>query len=272
MKTIISLFLCILTISTALAQKSAYRFEVNKPYRYRSVGVSDVNVEFGPQKQKMRANDSSISNITFIEYYDNGDGKFTYTLEYGVMTGDAAATAEGNKIFAALVGKTLTFRINRFGDIIEKDTALVTLPPNSASKLIQMLKVIPHIDPENLEDNKSWDWETSDTLIVQGAPLSSRTKSVYTPAGTADIQGVECARIDAITTLEMEGEMTANNIDISMSGSGTTNASTYFDANAGIIRRAEFTTTSDINMLLPSMPEYSGVIKVDTKSNSELLP
>lgn len=135
-------------------------------------------------------------------------------------------------------GVTMRFTMDQFGRASKVSTSL----DGNASSFISSMKVFErfssYLPKEPISRGGSWTVTTSDTT---GAPSGSgdvrTTMTVrYTFEGVRDTLGVRCWVIDAFSTsLQQEGDINANGIELELEGSGESTGRTFLDASNGMV-------------------------------------
>ncbi|MDT8323890.1 MAG: hypothetical protein RRA94_07270, partial [Bacteroidota bacterium] len=217
MRNVIILFAIVAMALPAQAQDALYGYEKGTEYKYL-IEQTGLQIQEAQGQSRTSNREITISSVlTVEEKLDGGHQKMKMLVE------NALAIIEGPQQTQTLgpeaAGKSVIFELDAQGDIVDVDSSVMELEPETRGIVMASTNIFPTFDAGKLSVGSEWESTEIDTAGDGGeTEIITETERTYTVKGEKEINGHKCFEIHIASEADIEGKQVMGEQEIMVSG------------------------------------------------------
>jgi hypothetical protein len=232
---------CIVLTMAGFAQgvKLEYKFGKEKTYRYRDVLDAKSSQEMMGQEIKSEMHGSNVVRVVGESVNSDGSMVLIASTDSAVMTIKAPGV-DTTQIPWSIIGKRFRMLVAKNGKV--SNFLSVDAQENDDGQTVQnQLGHYPLLSDTAVSEGSTWNAESVDTITQKqfGGILVTDTKELYTVVGKEMNNGYNCFKIISSGKFTITGKGSMMGMDLHFDGSGTSDATIFFDPVQGVVVASE---------------------------------
>jgi hypothetical protein len=248
MRNVIFLFALLVLALPAQAQDALYGYEKGTEYKYLIEQTGLQIQEFQGQSRTSNREITISSILTVEEKLDAGHQKMKMLVE------NALAIIEGAEQTQTLgpeaAGKYVIFELDAEGDIVDVDSSVMDLEPETRGIVMASTNIFPSFDASELTVGNEWESTEIDTAGDGETEIITETERTYNVKGEKEINGHNCLEIHIASEADIEGKQVMGEQEIMVSGTREGTTKVFYSPEERILVKIEADINTDQTLLL----------------------
>ncbi|MGE5456855.1 MAG: hypothetical protein ACM3RX_00720 [Methanococcaceae archaeon] len=243
-----------------------YKFDDGKPLRFKTV----MDGAFTQSAMGREMNITTSGNM-FTHLSDEGKNEKNLASLIMVIDSGKISTKmpmkETNTDLSTFAGKRVRLLIDPSGKVTKREILdSVSTENDTFTSSYRQAFHFPILPEKGLKMNENWNSIESDTVEVMGGKVANTLNVVYTLAGREKVSGTNCLKITFSGDIKNQGNTSMMGMDLTISGTGKTSGTFYFDQVKGKMISNESLTEMDMTVETSGDNAMSIPIKQTIKS------